>query len=131
MPNQALSFGYGCVIWDAGPREIARKPGRFRCLSMQDHTSSSALENAIALQKFGVGQPVRRKEDDTLVRGKGKYTDDFNLPDQAYAWIVRSTHAHGVMRGIDTSGAKTMPGVLRSEERRVGKECRSRWSPYH
>ncbi len=44
---------------------------------MQDHTSSSSLENAIALQKYGVGQPVRRKEDDTLVRGKGKYTDDF------------------------------------------------------
>src|SRR6266566_5946921 len=112
MPNQALSFGYGCVIWDAGPREIARKPGHFRCLSMQDHTSSSALENAIALQKFGVGQPVRRKEDDTLVRGKGKYTDDFNLPGQAYAWIVRSSHAHGIIRGIDIAAAKAMPGVL-------------------
>jgi aerobic carbon-monoxide dehydrogenase large subunit len=79
---------------------------------MQDHTSSSSLENAIALQKFGVGQPVRRKEDDTLVRGKGKYTDDFQLPRQVYAWIVRSSHAHGVIRGIDTSAAKSMPGVL-------------------
>jgi aerobic carbon-monoxide dehydrogenase large subunit len=79
---------------------------------MQDHTSSTTLENAIALQKFGVGQPVRRKEDDTLVRGRGKYTDDFDLPGQAYAWIVRSSHAHGVIRGIDTSAAKTMPGVL-------------------
>jgi aerobic carbon-monoxide dehydrogenase large subunit len=79
---------------------------------MQDQPSSAALQNAIALQKFGVGQPVRRKEDDTLVRGKGKYTDDFNLPGQAYAWIVRSSHAHGVIRGIDTSAAKTMPGVL-------------------
>src|SRR5256885_1653955 len=112
MPNQALSFGYGCVIWDAGPREIARKPGHFRCLSMQDHTSSSALENAIALQKFGVGQPVRRKEDDTLVRGKGKYTDDFNLPGQAYAWIVRSPRAHGIIKSIDTAAARAMPGVL-------------------
>ena len=79
---------------------------------MQDHTSSTALENAIALQKFGVGQPVRRKEDDTLVRGKGKYTDDFNLPGQAYAWIVRSSHAHGIIRGIDTKAAGAMPGVL-------------------
>ncbi|HEV7602597.1 MAG TPA: xanthine dehydrogenase family protein molybdopterin-binding subunit [Bradyrhizobium sp.] len=79
---------------------------------MQDHTSSPTLDNAIALQKFGVGQPVLRKEDDTLVRGKGKYTDDFNLPGQAYAWIVRSSHAHGVIRGIDTSAAKAMPGVL-------------------
>src|SRR5882724_4363195 len=111
MPNQALSFGYGCVIWMRAPRNRA-KTGQFRCLSMQDHTSSSALENAIALQKFGVGQPVRRKEDDTLVRGKGKYTDDFNLPGQAYAWIVRSTHAHGLIRNIDASAAKAMPGVL-------------------
>ena len=79
---------------------------------MHEHTKSSSLENAIALQKYGVGQPVRRKEDDTLVRGKGRYTDDFNLPDQAYAYIVRSTHAHGLIRGIDTAAAKAMPGVL-------------------
>ncbi|MBA2399099.1 MAG: xanthine dehydrogenase family protein molybdopterin-binding subunit [Bradyrhizobium sp.] len=79
---------------------------------MQDHTSPSSLENAIALQKYGVGQPVRRKEDDTLVRGKGKYTDDFSLPGQAYAWIVRSSHAHGIIRGIDTAAAQSMPGVL-------------------
>ena len=79
---------------------------------MQDHTSPTSLENALALQKYGVGQPVRRKEDDTLVRGKGKYTDDFSLPRQAYAWIVRSSHAHGVIRRIDTEAAKAMPGVL-------------------
>ncbi|MBN9004285.1 MAG: xanthine dehydrogenase family protein molybdopterin-binding subunit [Rhizobiales bacterium] len=79
---------------------------------MQDHASRPSLDNAIALQKFGVGQPVRRKEDDTLVRGKGKYTDDFNLPGQAYAFIVRSSYPHGIIRGIDTSAAKAMPGVL-------------------
>ncbi len=79
---------------------------------MQDHTPPSSQENAIALQKYGVGQPVRRKEDDTLVRGKGKYTDDFSLPGQAYAFMVRSSHAHGIIRGIDTGTAKTMPGVL-------------------
>jgi aerobic carbon-monoxide dehydrogenase large subunit len=79
---------------------------------MQDYTPPASLENAMALQKYGVGQPVRRKEDDTLVRGKGQYTDDFNLPSQAYAWIVRSSHAHGIIKGIDTAAAKAMPGVL-------------------
>jgi len=79
---------------------------------MQDHSSPPSLENAIALQKYGVGQPVRRKEDDRLVRGKGKYTDDFTLPNQAYAWMVRSSHAHGIIKGIETSAAKAMPGVL-------------------
>src|SRR4051794_25868313 len=78
---------------------------------MQDHTPPSSLENAIALQKYGVGQPVRRMEDDTLVRGKGKYTDDFALPGQAYCFMVRSSHAHGIIRGIDTAAAKAMPGV--------------------
>ncbi len=79
---------------------------------MQDHTSPASLENAVAMQKYGVGQPVRRKEDDTLVRGKGQYTDDFSLPKQAYGWVVRSSHAHGILRGVDTSAAKAMPGVL-------------------
>jgi len=79
---------------------------------MQDHTPASSLDNAIALQKYGVGQPVRRKEDDTLVRGKGKYTDDFTLPGQAYCWMVRSSHAHGIIKGIATAAAKAMPGVL-------------------
>jgi aerobic carbon-monoxide dehydrogenase large subunit len=78
---------------------------------MQDPTLQDRQAPAIALQKYAIGQPVHRKEDDALVRGKGKYTDDFNLPGQLYAWIVRSSHAHGVIRGIDTSAAKAMPGV--------------------
>src|SRR3982751_3299574 len=90
----------------------SRESGHFRYFSMQDRTSPSSIENAIALQKSGVGQPVRRKEDDTLVRGKGKYTDDFSLPGQAYAFIVRSSQAHGIIRNIDTQAATTMPGVL-------------------
>ncbi|HEX7791971.1 MAG TPA: xanthine dehydrogenase family protein molybdopterin-binding subunit [Afipia sp.] len=79
---------------------------------MLDHPSRTSSENDIALQKFGVGQPVRRKEDDMLVRGKGTYTDDLNQPRQVYAWIVRSSHAHGIIKGIDTGAARTMPGVL-------------------
>src|SRR5271169_6129119 len=110
MPNQPLSFREVWFIWEIGRQTAENRP--FRVLSMQDHTSPSSLENAIALQKYGVGQPVRRTEDDTLVRGKGKYTDDFNLPGQAYAWIVRSSHAHGIIRKIDITDAKAMPGVL-------------------
>src|ERR1700733_10228036 len=63
-------------------------------------------------QTFGVGQPVPRIEDPTLVRGRGRYADDVNLPGQAYATIVRSRHAHGVLNGIDTAAAAAMPGVL-------------------
>src|SRR5690606_3508180 len=41
-----------------------------------------------------------------------RYTDDENLPGQAYAAVVRSTVAHGHLRGIDTETARAMPGVL-------------------
>ncbi|MGB3271961.1 MAG: xanthine dehydrogenase family protein molybdopterin-binding subunit [Xanthobacteraceae bacterium] len=79
---------------------------------MQDLPLSPATERDFALQKFGIGQPVRRKEDDRLLRGHGRYTDDINLPGQAHAWIVRSAYAHGVIKAIDTSPARAMPGVL-------------------
>ena len=48
--------------------------------------------NAWATAKFGIGQPVLRSEDPTLVRGEGRYTDDVSVPGQAYAVIVRSRH---------------------------------------
>ena len=69
-------------------------------------------DSALALMRFGVGQPVSRKEDPTLLRGQGRYTDDVNLAGQAYAVMVRSKVAHGVLKGIDAKAAAAMPGVL-------------------
>ena len=65
-----------------------------------------------SVEKFGVGQPVPRTEDPRLLRGEGRYTDDLNLPRQAYAVIIRSRYAHGVIRKIDSAAARSMPGVL-------------------
>jgi carbon-monoxide dehydrogenase large subunit len=65
-----------------------------------------------ATEKFAIGQPVPRSEDPKLVQGQGRYTDDVTLPNQAYAVIVRSRHAHGIIKRIDTEAAKKMPGVL-------------------
>src|SRR4029079_3630189 len=62
--------------------------------------------------KFGVGQPVRRFEDQTLITGKGRYTDDITLPNMAQAYVLRARVAHANMRKIDTSAAKAMPGLL-------------------
>ena len=75
---------------------------------MDDRTS----ETALSLTKFGVGQPVRRSEDPKLVRGEGCYTDDLSRPGQAYAVVVRSRDAHGIIRSVSTAAAKAMPGVL-------------------
>src|SRR4051794_11534379 len=69
-------------------------------------------DTGLALMKFGVGQPVSRMEDPTLLRGKGSYTDDQNLSGQAYAVMVRSKHAHGILKRIDSTAAAAMPGVL-------------------
>ncbi len=59
-----------------------------------------------------IGQPVRRKEDQRLLTGKGRFTDDFSLDGQAYAAMVRSPHPHARIKRIDTAAAKAMPGVL-------------------
>src|SRR6266851_2686174 len=67
---------------------------------------------SLALMKFGIGQPVPRSEDPMLVRGEGCYTDDVKLAGEAYAVMVRSRVPHGVIKSIDTSAARKMPGVL-------------------
>jgi len=60
----------------------------------------------------GFGQPVLRKEDARLLVGSGCYSDDVNLPGQAYACFVRSPHAHAMIGRIDTAAARTVPGVI-------------------
>src|SRR5438552_12574133 len=64
------------------------------------------------MSSHGIGERVQRTEDPVLLRGQGRYTDDVNEPGQAYAYIVRSQHAHGVLKGIDVQAAREMPGVL-------------------
>ena len=59
----------------------------------------------------GVGQPVLRKEDPRLLVGGGRYSDDVNLPGQAYACFVRSPHAHARIESIATAAALAAPGV--------------------
>jgi carbon-monoxide dehydrogenase large subunit len=60
--------------------------------------------------KFGVGQSVRRKEDDALIRGKGRYTDDVAPLPAMHALVLRSPHAHAKFT-IDASRARGLPGV--------------------
>ncbi len=60
--------------------------------------------------KFGVGQSVLRKEDDALIRGKGRYTDDFAPAQALHALVLRSPHAHAKFT-IDATRARALPGV--------------------
>lgn len=64
------------------------------------------------MDQFGIGQPVRRKEDVRLLTGSGCYTDDIDLPGQAHLAILRSPHAHARILSIDVEAARAAPGVL-------------------
>ena len=70
--------------------------------------------------QFGIGQPVRRKEDVRLLVGAGKFTDDIQIEGQLWAAFVRSPHANAKINGFDTSSALAMPGVVAVY---TGKDC--------
>ena len=64
------------------------------------------------MNKFGIGQPVKRLEDRRLLSGEGRFINDINLAGQAHAVVVRSPHAHARIKSIARSAASAAPGVL-------------------
>src|SRR5712692_9214357 len=72
----------------------------------------SFLSSRACSAREGFGKPVLRKEDARLLVGAGCYSDDVNLPGQAYACFVRSPHAHARIGRIDTAAALATPGVI-------------------
>ena len=62
--------------------------------------------------EFALGQPVPRFEDPRLLRGGGRYVDDMVLPRMVFGHVLRSPHAHALIRSIDTARAAAAPGVL-------------------
>ena len=70
-----------------------------------------------------IGQPLRRKEDFRLTTGKGRFSDDFSLPGQAYAAMVRSPYPHARILRINFRNRRArMPGVLGVF---TGADCRA------
>src|SRR5438874_12230601 len=79
-----------------------------------------------------IGRRISRLDGAWKSSGRIKYSYDVNRPNMLHAKMVFSPYAHAKVVSIDTSAAEKMPGVkaveiMRSEERRVGKECRSWW----
>ena len=60
----------------------------------------------------GIGASVKRVEDQRFLTGKGNYTDDINRPDQTYAYMLRSPHAHAKIISVDSSNAQSSEGVV-------------------
>ncbi|MGA8052153.1 MAG: xanthine dehydrogenase family protein molybdopterin-binding subunit [Burkholderiales bacterium] len=59
-----------------------------------------------------IGKPLRRLEDQKLLTGQGRFTDDVVLQKEVHAAFVRSPHAHAKIAGIDVSAARAAPGVI-------------------
>ena len=59
-----------------------------------------------------IGQPAPREEDARLLKGAGRYVDDLALLGQAYAYVLRSPHAHAAIRAVDADQARSAAGVL-------------------
>jgi aerobic carbon-monoxide dehydrogenase large subunit len=72
----------------------------------------SFLSSREMLAPQGIGKSVPRREDARLLTGRGQYANDFSLPGQAYACLVRSPHAHASIASIDLSRAIGCPGVF-------------------
>ena len=62
--------------------------------------------------KFGIGQAVRRVEDQRFLTGQGRYVDDIALPGRCHGVNVLSPHAHARITKVDASKARAAPGVL-------------------
>jgi carbon-monoxide dehydrogenase large subunit len=63
------------------------------------------------MNRYGIGQPVRRVEDQRFLTGRSRYVDDIQLPQMLHGAVVMSPHAHARIRSIDISKAIDTPGV--------------------
>jgi carbon-monoxide dehydrogenase large subunit len=72
----------------------------------------SFLESRETIAPKGIGKSVPRREDARLLTGRGQYADDFSLPGQVYAYVLRAPHAHARIAGIDVTAASATPGVF-------------------
>jgi len=92
---------------------------------MDDFVDETMLE----LDRFAIGQPVPRSETPVAAARRGALCRRVSLPGQAYAVMVRSGYAHGILRAIGTAAARAMPGVLASTRGGSGG-CRDRALPH-
>jgi aerobic carbon-monoxide dehydrogenase large subunit len=62
--------------------------------------------------QFGIGQPVRRKEDRRFITGAGRYLDDIVVPGAVFAYVLRSPHGHAAIKSLDVAAARKAAGVV-------------------
>ena len=62
--------------------------------------------------RFGASRSQKRLEDDRLLKGQGRYSDDVDYPNQVWLVVVRSPHAHADVVSIDLGEARKAKGVI-------------------
>src|SRR2546423_15248383 len=69
-----------------------------------------------------VGKDSARMEDPLLLTGRVEYGNDIRTPGMLHAAILRSPHAHALIKSIDTAGAEKLPGVAAELDRAEVKD---------
>lgn len=80
--------------------------------NVADVTSEKTQTWDVSKPTTGIGDSVKRTEDERFVVGQGRYVDDHHFPGQLYARFVRSPYAHANIESIDISYAIQSPGVV-------------------
>src|SRR6185312_12435477 len=80
--------------------------------AVRDEHSRSMQRIRAVVQAARASQPLARREDERLLRGKGQYVDDYRPAGMLYMAVVRSPYAHARIRSIDLSRAEALPGVV-------------------
>src|SRR3990170_7843602 len=81
-------------------------PGQMRLYTPPPHPQEDLMT------KFGISQPVRRLEDERLITGKGRYTDDISVEGQLYGFVLRSPVAAAKFKAIHVTAARGAPGIV-------------------
>src|SRR5262249_36535394 len=102
----AIPYGATLVYPHRREDENAKCSDSLRSASIGRQVVPASFQECPAMAKFALGQSVSRVEDLTLVRGAGRYADDVRLPNEVYAYVLRSPHAHAVIRRIDAAAAR-------------------------
>lgn len=87
-------------------------------------TKGSLLENDD--ESGWIGKPLARREDKRIVTGRGRYADTFTASTDLHLVPLRATVAHGLIKNLDISAAKNMPGVVTIV---TGTEAAKHWQP--
>jgi 2-furoyl-CoA dehydrogenase large subunit len=103
-------------------KRVAKKSGKEKAAP---RVSSNGAQ-AGAPAKW-VGQPLRRKEEDRLVRGRGIFVDDERMPGMLFIKFVRSSYAHAKITRLDVSKAEKFPDVVCTL---TGAEVKSQVQPF-